>query len=61
MEEQKPHWSVGYLDKIERRLEKNAYAWIGKRPIGEITAREYLTGVIHRACVPESQGRSPDV
>ncbi|MEA3101995.1 Arm DNA-binding domain-containing protein, partial [Caballeronia mineralivorans] len=49
VEEQKPHWSVGYLDKIERRLKKNAYPWIGHRPIGEISTHEYVTEVIHRA------------
>jgi hypothetical protein len=46
---QKSHWSENYLDKIERRLKKNAYPWIGHRPIGEISTHEYVTEVIHRA------------
>ena len=45
---QKSHWSENYLDKIERRLKKNAYPWIGQRSIGEITTHEYVTEVIHR-------------
>ncbi|MDN7179043.1 integrase arm-type DNA-binding domain-containing protein [Caballeronia sp. SEWSISQ10-4 2] len=46
---QKSHWSENYLDKIERRLKKNAYPWIGQRSIGEISTHEYVTEVIHRA------------
>ncbi|WP_207001541.1 tyrosine-type recombinase/integrase [Trinickia mobilis] len=42
------HWSVDYQDKIERRLAKNTYPWLGKRPIVEITTPEYVA-VIHRA------------
>ena len=29
--EQKAHWSVNSLDKIERRLVKNVYPWLGSR------------------------------
>jgi integrase len=46
--EQKAHWSVNYLDKIERRLVKNVYPWLGSRPIADITTPEYVA-VIHRA------------
>lgn len=46
---QKTHWSADYLDKIERRLAKNVYPWVGKRPIAEITTPEYVEQVIHRA------------
>lgn len=46
---QKAHWSGDYLDKIERRLAKNVYPWVGKRPIAEITTPEYVEQVIHRA------------
>lgn len=47
--EQKAHWSEDYLDKIERRLAKNVYPWLGRRPIAEITTPEYVEQVIHRA------------
>ncbi|MEX3690460.1 tyrosine-type recombinase/integrase [Paraburkholderia sp. BR14263] len=47
--EQKAHWSANYLDKIERRLAKNVYPWLGKRPIAEITTPEYVEQVIRRA------------
>ncbi|MFC5428084.1 tyrosine-type recombinase/integrase [Paraburkholderia denitrificans] len=46
---QKAHWSPDYLDKIERRLAKNVYPWLGKRPVAEITTPEYVKQVIHRA------------
>ncbi|MFM0079010.1 integrase arm-type DNA-binding domain-containing protein [Paraburkholderia sediminicola] len=46
--EQKAHWSASYLDKIERRLKKNAFPWLADRPIGEIATPEYVA-VIHRA------------
>ena len=35
-------WSSSYRDKIFRRLEIDVFAWIGKRPIAEITAQELL-------------------
>lgn len=44
----KAHWSSGYLDKIERRLVKNVYPWLGSCPIAEISSPEYID-VIHYA------------
>ncbi|MPZ44140.1 MAG: DUF4102 domain-containing protein [Betaproteobacteria bacterium] len=35
-------WAPGHADKIIRRLERDVFPWIGKRPIGEITAPELL-------------------
>jgi hypothetical protein len=48
--EQKPHWSANDLEKIERRLVKNVYPWLGGRPIAEITTPEYVA-VIHRRAI----------
>jgi integrase len=36
-------WSASHGEKILRRLEKDIFPWIGKRPISEITAPELLT------------------
>ncbi len=38
-----PTWAKTHTDKIIYRLEKDAFPWIGKRPIREITAPEILT------------------
>ncbi|AXL53633.1 hypothetical protein DSC91_007151 [Paraburkholderia caffeinilytica] len=46
--EQKAHWSADYLDKIQRRLAKNVYPWLGNRPIAQIATPEYVE-IIHRA------------
>jgi len=35
-------WSPSYRDKIFRRLEKDCFPWVGKRPIADITAQELL-------------------
>jgi len=36
-------WSKAHADRILARLEKNLFPWLGKRPIAEITAPEFLT------------------
>jgi integrase len=36
-------WAKGHSSKIIRRLELDAFPWIGKRPINEIKAPELLT------------------
>jgi len=38
-----PTWAKTHADKIIYRLEKDAFPWMGKRPIREITAPEILT------------------
>ena len=38
-----PTWAKTHSDKIIYRLEKDAFPWLGKRPIREITAPEILT------------------
>lgn len=45
-------WADNHSSKILGRLEKDIFPWLGKRPIGEITAPELLT-VIRRI---ESRG-----
>lgn len=37
-----PVWSAGHADKIIRRLERDVFPWLGKKPIGGITAPELL-------------------
>lgn len=37
-----PNWVASHSDKIIRRLERDVFPWLGKRPIGEITAPELL-------------------
>lgn len=37
-----PGWAASHSDKIIRRLEKDAFPWIGGRPITEITTPELL-------------------
>lgn len=38
-----PNWAATHADKIITRLEKDAFPWLGKRPIREINAPEILT------------------
>jgi integrase len=40
-------WTSSHLEKITRRLEKDIFPWLGKRPITDITAKE-LRGVLKR-------------
>jgi integrase len=37
IEENKPHWSGGYLSQIQKRFEADAYPYIGALPIRSIT------------------------
>lgn len=37
-----PTWAKGHADKVIYRLEKDAFPWLGHRPIAEITAPELL-------------------
>lgn len=39
----KPNWAPSHADKIESRLEKDVFPYIGKRPIIDITPPELLT------------------
>ena len=38
-----PGWATGHAAKIMGRLEKDAFPWLGSRPIAEINAPELLT------------------
>jgi integrase len=38
-----PNWVTNHANKIIRRLERDVFPWIGKRPIREINAPELLT------------------
>ena len=38
-----PNWAVSHAEKIIRRLERDVFPWIGRRPIREVTAPELLT------------------
>lgn len=38
----KPTWSDGHAERIIRRLERDIFPWLGKRPIGDIEAPELL-------------------
>jgi integrase len=38
-----PGWVASHGDRILRRLEKDIFPWLGKRPIGEIQAPEVLS------------------
>jgi integrase len=40
---QKHQWSKGHTYRVTRKLELNAFPWLGKRPIKQITAKELLT------------------
>lgn len=39
---QKAKWADSHADKIIRRLERDIFPWMGKRPISEITVKELL-------------------
>jgi integrase len=43
--EHKQSWVTGHADKIIRRLERDIFPWLGKRPIAEITAPNVLAVV----------------
>ena len=38
-----PGWVASHGDRILRRLEKDVFPWLGKRPVGEIKAAELLS------------------
>lgn len=38
-----PNWADSHSEKIIRRLERDIFPWLGKRPIAEISAPELLT------------------
>jgi integrase len=38
-----PGWNPGHGDRILRRLERDIFPWLGKRPIGEIKPAELLS------------------
>ncbi|MEO6927049.1 MAG: integrase arm-type DNA-binding domain-containing protein [Rhodanobacter sp.] len=40
-----PHWTLGHSSKVIARLEKDAFPWLGGRPIADITAKELLATV----------------
>lgn len=40
-----PTWVESHSDKIIRRLERDIFPWIGKRPISEVNAPELLTAL----------------
>jgi integrase len=42
---QSPTWVASHADKIIRRLERDVFPWLGKRPIADITAKELLATV----------------
>ncbi len=42
MDRQAASWAPSHADKIIRRLERDIFPWLGKRPIAEITAPELL-------------------
>ena len=42
---QAPSWVKGHADKIILRLENDAFPWIGKRPIADVTSKELLTTI----------------
>jgi len=44
---QKHSWAANHADKIESRMERDLFPWLGKRPINEIKAPELL-GVLRR-------------
>ncbi len=38
-----PSWTAEYAERLESRLERDVFPWIGARPIGDVTAPELLT------------------
>ena len=51
-----PQWVVSHRGDVLRRLERDAFPWLGGRPIGEITAPELLT-VLRRIESREEEAR----
>ena len=41
-EKNAPNWAPTHADKIIKRLENDVFPWLGKRPIADITAPEFL-------------------
>jgi hypothetical protein len=41
-EKNSPNWAHTHADKIIKRLENDVFPWLGKRPIADITAPEFL-------------------
>ena len=41
-EKNAPNWAPTHSDKIIKRLENDLFLWLGKRPIADITAPEFL-------------------
>jgi integrase len=41
----KPKWTPGYAEKIEKRLRKDLFPVLGKRPIAQIGAQELLAAI----------------
>jgi integrase len=37
-----PNWAASHADKIIRRLERDVFPWLGKKPVGGINAPELL-------------------
>jgi integrase len=44
-ETQRGEWVASHADKIIRRLERDVFPWIGKRPIAELAAPEILAAL----------------
>ncbi|MEO5813227.1 MAG: integrase arm-type DNA-binding domain-containing protein [Rhodanobacter sp.] len=40
-----PQWTQGHSSKIIARLENDAFPWLGRRPVADITAKELLATV----------------
>ncbi len=38
-----PNWADAHGDKVNRRLERDVFPWIGGRPVADVTAPELLT------------------
>lgn len=38
-----PSWTTEYAERLESRLERDIFPWIGARPVGDVTAPELLT------------------
>jgi integrase len=41
-EKNEPNWAPTHADKVIKRLENDVFPWLGKRPITDITAPEFL-------------------
>lgn len=42
-----PQWATSHAEKVARRLERDAYPWIGRKPIAKVTAPDVLA-LMHR-------------